>query len=386
MRLALVALDSSDARVVRRIVGLSANGVEVLGLSFHRDRGALTPPEGVTHIDLGRTYDRRYLQRAWAIARATIVMFRHRRKLAKADVLYAINFDNALLAAFVWRLIGGRQHLVMEVADVQPAMIGDGVVARVFRGLERMALRRSALLVTSSIAFDDNYFRPLQHWVGETFLLENKVYPHRPQPQTAKRRPHGGPPWVIGYFGAFRDRTSWLMIRRIAADCDGQVTFRLSGFPTFTDEPTFRSEVDATPFVEYTGPYNYAEDLSRLYSSVHMSWCFDFESPTANSRWLLPNRLYESGLFGVPMLSEDGTATGDKVRELGAGWVLEGDIEAELTTLLRHLQPEDWSRRAAELASLPREVFDGEGDYLRLADTLRGLVADAGPDDTRNRR
>lgn len=385
MRLALIALDSSDARVVRRMVGLSANGAEVLGLSFHRDRGALGPPESVTHIDLGRTYDRRYMQRAWAIARATIVMFRHRRTLAKADILYAINFDNALLAAFVWRLIGGRQPLVMEVADVQPAMIGDVVVARLFRGLERLALRQSALLVTSSITFDDNYFRPVQHWQGETLLLENKVYPRSPETQIREKR-QPGPPWVIGYFGAFRDRTSWLMIQRIAAVCDGQVTFRLSGFPTFTDESTFRSEVDATPFVEYTGPYNYAEDLSRLYSSVHMSWCFDFDSPTANSRWLLPNRLYESGLFGVPMLSEDGTATGDKVRELGAGWVLEGDIEAELTTLLQHLQPEDWSRRAAEVASLPREVFDGEGDYLRLADTLRGLVADAQPDDTRNRR
>jgi len=313
-------------------------------------------------------------------------MLRHRRTLAKADVLYAINFDNALLAAFVWRLMGGRQPLVMEVADVQPAMIGAGMVARVFRSLERMALRRSALLVTSSIAFDDNYFRPLQHWDGKTFLLENKVYPHRPQPQTVERRLPVGPPWVVGYFGVLRCQTSWHMIQRIAAVCNGRVTFLLSGFPTFTDGSTFRAEVDATRWVEYTGPYNYAEDLPGLYSRVHMTWCFDFENPTANSRWLLPNRVYESGLFGVPMLSEGGTATGDKVRELAAGWVLEGDIEAELTTLLQQLQSEDWSHRAALVASLPREVFNGEGDYLRLTDALRDLVADAQPDDTRNRR
>ena len=62
----------------------------------------------------------------------------------------------------------------------------------------------------------------------------------------------------------------------------------------------------------------------------------------ASGGWLLPNRLYEGGYFGVPHLAEAGSETGNYVERLGIGWTFPANSEAIiafLSTVLEHYVP-----------------------------------------------
>ena len=232
-RLVFIGPERTDARSVKRIAALSAEGWEVTGFTFHRDRGQPDPAPVWENIHLGTTYSRRYFQRVWAIVRAFGVMWKHRRRLRGADCLYVINPDNALLALFGRLVCRRRVPLVLEIADIQPAMTRPGMVARVLRWMERWVLRRSQLLLTTSPGFVRHYFEPVQDWKGPVFLLENKVWPSAAL--VAGRKPRTAPAqegrWTIGYFGVFRCERSVDLICRLAAEFPGLLAFVLRGVP-----------------------------------------------------------------------------------------------------------------------------------------------------------
>ncbi|RYD47417.1 MAG: hypothetical protein EOP85_05510, partial [Verrucomicrobiaceae bacterium] len=175
--IAFFAHERGDARVMKRIAALQDQGRKVVGFTFHRERDKADVPPTWENIHLGTTYNRRYLQRLWALARSTGILWAHRDRLARCGVIYVVNTDNALIALLARFFTGKNIPLVLELADIQPVMTGEGIVSRVLRGIERFVLDRTALLVTTSPGFIREYFHPVQQFSGEIFLLENKVYP-----------------------------------------------------------------------------------------------------------------------------------------------------------------------------------------------------------------
>ena len=374
--LVFIGPERTDARSVKRIAALTDHGWQVTGFTFHRDRGQADPPPAWENIHLGNTYSRRYLQRIWAIVRALGLIFRHRRRIREAAVLYVINPDNSLLALF-GRLVSHRRvPLVVEMADIQPVMTGTGLPSRALRVYERFVLRRSRLLVTTSPGFVDHYFGPVQHHRGPIFLLENKVYPSAAliaarQPRTAPARPGR---WTIGFFGVLRCRRSIELICGLAAAFPDKVTFVLRGVPAGLDAGLFHQKIAAHHNIEYGGPYRYPDDLPAMYDSVDFNWCFDFSAPGANSTWLLPNRIYEGGLFHCPALAFAGTETAAWVSGQGLGGIFREDLAENLHAYFAALTLEEWDARRSRCAAAPDSLFAGEADYAALSTAMRNLT------------
>lgn len=372
----MFVLDGHDARSMRRIRGLRSVGVAVIPFAFMRSRGQtpVAAPEGL--IQLGTTYDGRYLHRLAALARALAVVWRRRRVLGSAQAFYAINFDNLALALFARRLGDAYRPVVVEVADVQPVMWTAGWQGMLFRLIERRLLRRVDLVVTTSEGFVREYLGPWQHYTGEHFLWENKIFPE-PAPRSAQDRIHPPgkhEPWVVGYVGGFCCQKSWDMVRRIARDLDGSVQFRVSGFPMFMAADEFALEAEAADHVCYEGRYAYPDGLADAYAGVHLSWGFDFSDPDGNSRWLLPNRLYESSAAAVPILSLADTETGHWVAARSAGWTFEEDVERHVKDFVLALTATSWRAVRDPLAARPPAEFQGRSDYERFANRLRTMT------------
>lgn len=368
--------ERTDARSVKRIAALADQGWQVLGFTFHRDRGQPDPPPAWENIHLGTTYNRRYLQRIWAILRGFCVVFAQRRRLRESAALYAINPDNALLALFGRLVCGRRVPLVVEIADIQPAMTGSGVVSRVLRALERFVLNRSQLLLTTSPGFIRNYFTPVQAYAGPVFLLENKIYPASAliSNRIPRTRPvSGGAPWVIGYFGVFRCARSLEIIRTLAERFPDRVKFVLRGIPAGVDEGLFREMVSELPNIDYGGPYRYPDQLPELYAAVDMNWCFDFSASGGNSTWLLPNRIYEGGLFHCPALAYENTETAAWLATNGLGWFFGENLSDKLCQFVQNLHVEEWLAMSQNCAMASDDLFAGEGDYVRLSNALARL-------------
>lgn len=373
--LIFIGPERTDARSVKRIAALTAQGWQVTGFTFYRDRGQADPPPVWDNIHLGTTYNRRYLHRLWAIVRAFGIIVRHRSRLREAAAIYVINPDNALLALLGRLVCRGGVPVVVEIADIQPAMTGTGPVARGLRFLERAVLRRSQLLVTTSPGFLRHYFEPVQRYRGPVFLLENKVYPSAAllAARIFRTAPVNPGKWTIGYFGVFRCERSIDLITRLAVAFPEKLTFVLRGVPAGLEETFFRKKISAHNNIEYGGPYRYPEDLSAMYGGIDFNWCFDFSAAGANSAWLLPNRIYEGGLFHCPALAFAGTETAAWITGNGCGEAFSEDLFTQLHTFILSLTLERWQTLAARCANAPDHLFAAEADYAELSTRIQAL-------------
>ncbi len=372
--IAFFAHERGDARVRKRIAAFQDQGREVVGFTFHRVRDKVDAPPAWENIHLGTTYNRRYFQRVLALAGSVGVIWRNREKLAACPILYAVNTDNALLAILGGWLSGRRIPLVLELADIQPVMLGRGLAGRVLRAVERAVLKRASLLVTTSPGFVREYFQPLQGYRGEVFLLENKVYPVHGLPPAREDHRERGRPWVVGCFGAFRCRGSLEMMRALAERLGDRVRFVLRGYPAGTIADDFASLSGGLPNMIFMGPYSYPEDLAEIYGGIDFNWCFDESDPNGNSAWLLPNRIYEGGLFGVPALAASSTETGRWVEERNAGWTFAEPPADGMAAFFESLDSEEWESVRSRCLAFRREDFAGEEDYRRLADVFDRLA------------
>jgi succinoglycan biosynthesis protein ExoL len=375
-RIAFFAHERGDARVVKRIIALGDQGWKVIGFTFHRVRDKADVPPVWENVHLGTTYNRRYLQRLWAFVRCIGVLWSERRRLAECSVIYVVNTDNALLALLGRFFAGSAAPLVLELADVQPAMTGSGFVSKIFRAIERFVLRRTALLVTTSPGFVREYFHPVQGHTGEIFLLENKVYPSGGLPSViGDGAPvEAGKPWVVGCFGAFRCRRGLELMRGLATRLGpGKIRFILRGYPAGTIAGEFDALLGNLPNLTFGGPYQYPDDLAAMYGGIDFNWAFDESDPNGNSAWLLPNRIYEGGCFGVPAIAGKTTETGRWIGRNGVGWTFEEPLGENLAEFFEALDRPDWETMKRRCMTHPREEFTGEGDYARLAEKLKEL-------------
>ena len=90
--------DRDDVAVVRRIVSFQNAGINVQGISFNRGDQKHKSNQKWKNLDLGYVKDAKLLNRLLVLMRAVMSIFRNRRMIRQADILYARNLDMFLLA------------------------------------------------------------------------------------------------------------------------------------------------------------------------------------------------------------------------------------------------------------------------------------------------
>lgn len=376
--IAFFAHERGDARVMKRIAAFQDQGRKVIGFTFHRLRDKPEVPMEWENIHLGTTYNLRYFQRLWSFLKSVRILWSNRGRLGNCSVIYVVNTDNALLALLGRFFTGIRIPLVLEIADIQPAMTGSGILAKILRKIERAVLKRTDLLVTTSPGFVREYFLPVQGYTGEIFLLENKVYPSGRLPFTLAGHSApvlGGRPWVIGCFGALRCRRSLELMHALAARLGDRVRFVLRGYPAGTITDDFDGLLGDLPNLGFGGSYFYPDELAEMYAGIDFNWAFDMSDPSKNSAWLLPNRIYEGGCFAVPVIGAKATETGRWIEAHALGWTFTDPLEETLTDFFKTLDSKEWEHVKLCCTVHPREDFLGEADYAKLAERLYTVTA-----------
>lgn len=377
--------DVGEPTVVKRLMRFIAEGCLVIGFTFRRKR----PDVGVTNtpfwtnIDLGATTDRNYMRRIPRLAIAILKILARRNLLLSADILYARNIDQALIALVVRRVAGLHIPLVYEVLDVQRVFTNSGLLGQVFRFAERQVLANTALLVVSSARFHTSYFRPVQGYSGPWYLLENKVAPGACRASVT--RPPAPPPWVIGWSGVLRCRRSLAILVEIAARLGQKVRIVLRGrlSPCDISADELASATARCRNLVFNGSYVNPADLPAIYGAVHFTWVVDYTDAGFNSDWLVPNRIYEGGLHGTVMLARSGTATGDLVKQLELGWTFPEPLADGVVAFLEHLSPCDYDAARCRIEGVPRSCFVDENDTANLLAELgfstKAIRAEAQP-------
>jgi succinoglycan biosynthesis protein ExoL len=368
VRIAYFVHELADAAVQKRVRMLTLAVDEVTLLGFERDRGGAQDAHG--GIVLGRTQNRKLLQRVFVVFGALPRAQAARARWAGADTIVARNLEMLALVVMLTAFDRKRPRIAYECLDIHGAVLGRGPLSALVRWVERACLKRTALIVTSSPAFERVYFRGMQRFGGKVLIVENKVLGAEPAPA----RLLDGAAWVIAWCGVLRCRRSFDLLRKIAAQ-NGRVKVELWGSPALDQIPHFHDAVAATPNMTFHGRYT-TEALPSIYADAHFSWAIDFYEAGGNSDWLLPNRLYESLCFGSVPIAVAGVETARWLDTHRVGAVLDAPIENTLERFLVELTPEHYRRlREATLTLDPGAIRLSEEGCRAFAAELVGAAA-----------
>jgi len=314
---------------------------DVTLFGFHRSDHPTPAVDGVDIVDLGRTADARFVQRAIAVARAGSRVRRWAGQLRGTTIFMARQLETLSLAALARGMIGSTAPLVFECLDIHRLMLARHPVGLALRTLEARLLRSCALLIVSSPAFLSHHFARYCN-LPPTLLLENKVLADDFQAGVGQRiallrrsGPLPGPPWRIGWFGVIRCRRSLMILADLVRGLPGVVEVIIRGRPKRDVIPDFDRVVMTTPGLSYHGEYDRHTELAAIYSDVHFTWAIDFFEAGCNSEWLLPNRLYEGTLYGAVPLAESSVQTGRWLEERQCGVRLVAGPDQNLNEVLR---------------------------------------------------
>ena len=343
----MIGHDAGDAALAKRVRQLRDEGHEVRVLAFRRTDAV--PP--LADLDLGRTRDGAFAQRLAAMAGAVPKLA---REVVRPDALWARNLDAAAAARTALALSGAQTPLIYECLDVHALASGTGAASAAVRSLERSVLDRAALLVVSSPAFLSRHFVP-RYGERPAAVVENRLARAGlpPRPGQAVRTS----PLTVGWFGVLRCARSLDLLLGAADRMAGGLRVVTAGRPAPGPLQGFAERLAASPHAAHEGPYEAPEGLAHLYGGADLAWAGDWLQDGANSRWLLPNRLYEAGWFGVPVLAPAGTETARWVRDHGTGWVLDDASPEGLAAFLSSLSRTEVEDRAARVLAASDALF-----------------------------
>lgn len=373
MKLAYFVHDVHDAAVTRRVDMLQRGGAQVVVLGFRRSDTPRAEILGAPVFDLGRSFDAKLAHRAASVVKAVAGAARWREAVAGAQVIMARNLEMLAIAARVRALAAPRARLVYECLDIHRMMLGRGAPGRVLRGLERRLLAATDLLLISSPAFLTHYFQGMQGARTPALLVENKVVVADVAATSRPAAPvlPAGPPWKIGWFGVIRCAKSLDILAALARAHPGLVEVIVRGRPAYHEFNDFQGIVASTPGLRFEGAYG-REDLARIYGEVHFTWAIDYFEEGQNSDWLLPNRLYEGGLFGAVPIALGSVETGRWLATRQAG-ILLADPAHELADRLSRLTPEQYAMLFSRTAQIPTgDLACDDGDARALVQRLAG--------------
>jgi succinoglycan biosynthesis protein ExoL len=371
-----LAHDLADPAIRRRVLTLKTGGASVTVAGFMRAGNLLGQEDGVRSIDLGSTQDGQFSQRIKAVIAARMQLQKRLVGVPMPDVIIARNLEMLVLAEGAASLFGGDVPVVYECLDIHRLLLDEGVKGRVLRAVQRHFAKSARLLITSSPAFVENFFKPKSGLDLPVLLLENKVLQlgeasvAKPEP----RLPKQGEPWKIGWFGAIRCRKSLDILSAFAEQMNGGVEVIIRGRPAYSEFADFDAQVKNAPFVRFEGPYRNPEDLASIYNEVQFTWAIDFFEEGLNSEWLLPNRLYEGGLHGAVPIALSRTETGRFVAKRDIGILLDNATPSDLETLFSGMTDALYLDRFTRLAAVDRSQWVTDADHCRaLVHRLAGL-------------
>ncbi len=362
VKLVFFGHDARDAAVQRRIKAFADVGADVA--AFTMRRGA--PVEsGWRNVDLGETRDAAFGQRIGALVAARPILQQHRETLRAGDIFYARNLDMLALARWAKGMSGSRARLVYECLDVHRFLARDDALGASFRAAEAALIGDVALVVVSSPAFVREYFDKRHPGRVRTALVENRLpsgfeYGARP----AARAPAGNT-LRIGWFGNLRCERSLSLLLDLAARFPAKVELTMRGTPALAAIPDFEARVGAQSNVRFAGRYAWPQDLAEIYRDVDLVWAGDFHDAAANSKWLLPNRLYEGGYYGAPPVAPADSETGRWIEAHGFGFTLPEPLEETLPAFVRALDPQEVATARERLLAAPLSVFVQPKDELQ---------------------
>ncbi len=327
LRVLYLAHDLSNANVAKRVAMLVDGGATVNLAGFRRTAEPVTQVAGCSAVNFGQTFNAGFIHRILSVVRVIVFLGNKKKLFAETDVILARNMEMLAIAVRIRSMFGNAVPIVYESIDIHRLLLRNDYAGKSLRSLEGWLTRRASALITSSPAFITEYFNSRSNVRLPARLVENKLYPLPAIFEMPVRTP--GPPWKIGWFGVIRCRKSLDKLLELVKRASGTVEVIIRGLPALDQFDNFYQSTNSVPGLRFEGAYKNPDDLSTIYHEVHFAWAIDMFEEGLNSSWLLPNRIYEGGLFGAVPIALATVETGRTLDRMGVGVRLDTlDVDA----------------------------------------------------------
>lgn len=261
-------------------------------------------PKSFPYISLGKINDRNYLKRVYKLIYA-ISKVRKNLPPNKDLVFYAFSLDCVITAK-----LAGIKNGYLEVSDLIMSK-GIGKFAWI---LEKIITRDVLGLVLTSKAFYSDYYRyRLNLPSKKVYIIDNKV-----DKTLANIRPKlkeiNKERIVIGLIGLLRyEKPIRLLISLVKRKPEKLI------LECFGDGPSrYLIENNACENIRYNGSFQNPDKIPEIYSKIDINYAV-YDNSLLNVRLALPNKLFESAFFGVPIVCCDSTFVGKIAKNWGIG-------------------------------------------------------------------
>ena len=333
-RITFLCPTMTQPRFIKRVEAAISVGFSVQVLAF--ERGYYNDnkfPSEADVVCLGQLKDGNYLNRALSIPR-------YRRQIARKldqfqpDACYSFGTDNL----FLFRTLRKKIHyLVHEVGDLRVTNKIAFWQRKILGTLEKKLLNTADQIVVTSNAFS-NHFEKLYNISLDKFsVLENKLSSKLIELKERKPSISFSGPIRIGVIGLLRYDTIFDLIdvvRDLPKSCtldfwgDGPLKARLI------------STIQDASNIEYHGSYVYPDALPQIYSQTDLSFVV-YDNSDINVRLALPNKLYESAYYGIPIIVATNTELNNQVAEKKIGFAVSPGDVVELKNIITSLEKKD---------------------------------------------
>ena len=362
-------IDSSHTK--KRIDAFTKNVDELTIVSYYRTKNV----EYEKHHSLGKSSQKHYLRRFLKLILDIPRLSKILSNNPEIDVVYAWNFDIALLFVLATLFSNRNYTFIYEVADIKPILLSKSAVGNILRKLEQFILNKTNYICVTSEDFIINYFDKHYKYIANTHLLENKVFPKIDSTLIAKSNiTRYCSKWRIGYVGLFRCNTSLQLLLELAIRLPKNIEIILAGRPEKHVNDIFNKLITLKNST-YIGEYKYPDDLPNIYSKIDIIWSADFADHSDNSKWLLPNRIYEAGIFNVPQLCfSDNMAICKYIRSYKIGWVIDKTNIESLLKFFSTLTHESHQQIKSNYDKLIVDQFSGDDQVKSLINRVKSKM------------
>ncbi len=338
-----VTMAPNHASAHRRRAAARSDAFRLISVDFGVDK--------VSQSLLRRLLSGRYLQLA-----STLMT-------TKAAIVWAWGIDVALVSA-ICLLLRPNVRLVWDISDINPGLLQDSLLSKIFRLMEQLLVRRASRLFITSPAYYERYYR---HRVNAAIV---RVIENRKVEMFAVGAPSNRRPLVVVYAGIFRSPRVLECMTECARRLGSDVAFRVYGYPNRTAEPSLSAtRSPGLELVELRGAYR-SEEISKVYEEAHLVWGFTDPLDNDNEKWLLSNRIYDAIVSGRPIITNAGTMSGDYVQRHRLGLAVDMRADAIVAALGPLLDPAGRAYRELVAAMPPAATGYMDRDYGRELEAL----------------
>ena len=359
-RVLFVISHQPNPRFIKQINYFSQNGFKVSVIYFYREYLAdlnANIDETVNMYLLDKIENGKYLKRIGIYLQSMFKLNGLLKEIQPQTVI--LTNTDILLLLIVNRIKEYTHNIIMEISDLPSYTFGSSIFSKIQRSLDKIFLQKyiSKMIYTSPKFYEFYY----QHeFNGEWFILENKPLSTMLPPIVEKRE---NKKIVIGIVGLLQYLKPYQALLNMVKKRD-DVEVHIYGKGTYQQE--IESYANKYSNIKYFGVYDFFTDISAIYASLDMVYIsYDTTLGDTNIKLALPNKLYESIYFKVPIIATKDTYLAQRVTENQIGYVLECCKEEEISTIISQYRS-DKERFSSSFGRISSDKYLADNDYYKL--------------------